>query len=44
MAKFHDVIKELGQVLPRPSAVFYAYASADTLWVAQTLYHCAPVK
>jgi hypothetical protein len=26
------------------SAVFHTYASADTLWVAQTLSHCTPVK
>jgi hypothetical protein len=30
----HDVTKKLGQVLPCPSAVFHAYASADTPWVA----------
>jgi hypothetical protein len=31
----HDVVKESGRVLPRPSAVFHAYASVDTPWVAQ---------
>jgi hypothetical protein len=30
----HNAVKESGQVLPRPSVVFYVYASADTLWVA----------
>jgi hypothetical protein len=30
----HDTVKESSQVLPRPSAVFHAYASADTPWVA----------
>jgi hypothetical protein len=29
---------------PYPSAIFHAYASADTSWVAQTLYHCTPMK
>jgi hypothetical protein len=40
----HDVTKKPGQVLPRPSAVFHAYASADTPWVAQTLSHYTSVK
>jgi hypothetical protein len=40
----HDLINKLGQVLPRPSAIFQAYASADTPWVAQTLSHCTTVK
>jgi hypothetical protein len=40
----HDVIKRLGWVLPHPSAVFHAYASADTPWVAWTLSHCTPMK
>jgi hypothetical protein len=40
----HDVIKKLGQVLPRPSAVFHAYASADTPWAAQTLSHYTSMK
>jgi hypothetical protein len=30
----HDTVKESGRVLPRPSAVFHAYASTDTPWVA----------
>jgi hypothetical protein len=37
VATVHEVIKELGQVLPRPSAVFHVNASADNPWVAQTL-------
>jgi hypothetical protein len=44
VATIHNTIKELGQVLPHPSAVFHAYASADTLWVAWTLSHYTPVK
>jgi hypothetical protein len=44
VATVHDVIKESGQVLPHPSAVFHMYASVDTPWVARTLSHCAPVK
>jgi hypothetical protein len=44
VATVHDVIKESGRVLPRPSAVFHAYASVDTTWVARTLSHCTPVK
>ncbi len=31
-------------VLPRPSVIFYSYASTDTPWVARTLSHCTPVK
>jgi hypothetical protein len=44
VATIHDVTKKLGRVLPRPSVVFHSYASMDTLWVAQTLSHCTPVK
>jgi hypothetical protein len=44
MAIIHNTVKESGQVLPCPNAVFHAYASMDTPWVAQTLSHCAPVK
>jgi hypothetical protein len=44
VATIHDVTKKLGRVLPHPSAVFQAYASADTPWVARTLSHCTPVK
>jgi hypothetical protein len=44
VATIHDVTKKLGQVLPHPSAVFHAYASADTPWVARTLSHYTPVK
>jgi hypothetical protein len=40
----HDVMKELGRVLPHPSVVIHAYASMDTPWVARTLSHCTPVK
>jgi hypothetical protein len=40
----HDAVKESGQVLPRPSVVFHAYASADTPWVAKTLSHYTSVK
>jgi hypothetical protein len=34
VAIVHDAVKESGRVLPRPSAVFHVYASADTPWVA----------
>jgi hypothetical protein len=44
VATVHDVIKELGQVLPRSSVIFHAYASADTQWVARTLSNWTPVK
>jgi hypothetical protein len=44
VATVHDVIKESGRVLPHPSAVFYAYASTETPWVARTVSHCTPVK
>jgi hypothetical protein len=44
VAIVHDMIKKLGWVLPRRSAVFHAYASVDTPWVARTLSHCTPVK
>jgi hypothetical protein len=40
----HDVTKKPGRVLPRPSVVFHAYASADIPWVAQTLSHFTSVK
>jgi hypothetical protein len=33
----HDVVKESGRVLPHPSAVFHAYASADTPWWLDTV-------
>jgi hypothetical protein len=35
VATVHNAVKESGQVLPRPSAVFHVYASADTSWVAR---------
>jgi hypothetical protein len=44
VATIHDEAKKLGRVLPRPSVVFHAYASADTPWVAQTLSHFTPVN
>jgi hypothetical protein len=44
MATVHNAVKESGRVLPHPSAVFHAYASADAPWVAQTLFHCTPMK
>jgi hypothetical protein len=40
----HDMTKKPGRVLPHPSDVFHAYASADTPWVAQTLSHYTSVK
>jgi hypothetical protein len=44
VATIHDVTKNPGRVLPRPSAIFHVYASADTPLVAWTLSHCTPVK
>jgi hypothetical protein len=44
VATIHDVAKKLGRVLPRPSAIFHAYASVDTPWVARTLSHYTSVK
>jgi hypothetical protein len=44
VATLHDTVKESGRVPPHPSAVFHAYASADTPWVSRTLYHCTPMK
>jgi hypothetical protein len=35
VATVHDTVKESGRVLSHPSAVFHAYASTDTLWVAR---------
>jgi hypothetical protein len=35
VAIVHDAVKESDRVLPHPSAIFHAYASANTLWVAQ---------
>jgi hypothetical protein len=43
-ATVHDEAKKSGRVLPRPSAIFHAYASTDTPWVARTLSHRTPVK
>jgi hypothetical protein len=40
VAKVHDTVKESSRVLPHPSAVFHAYASVDTPWLARTLSHC----
>jgi hypothetical protein len=40
----HDEAKKSGRVLPRPSAIFHVYFSADTPWVARTLSHCTLVK
>jgi hypothetical protein len=34
VATVHDMIKELGRVLPHPSAVFYTNASLDSPWLA----------
>jgi hypothetical protein len=44
VATVHDAVKELDRVLPHPSAIFHAYASTDTPWVARTLFHCTPRK
>jgi hypothetical protein len=44
VATVHDVIKKSGRVLPYPSVVFHAYASADTPWVIRILSHCTPMK
>jgi hypothetical protein len=44
VATVHDEAKKAGLVLPCPSAIFHAYASMDTPWVAQTLFHCTLVK
>jgi hypothetical protein len=35
VATVHDAVKESGRVLPCPSAIFHAYASADTPWVTR---------
>jgi hypothetical protein len=35
VATIHDAVRESGRVLPHPSAVFHAYALADTLWLAR---------
>jgi hypothetical protein len=35
VAIVHDAVKESGRVLPCPSAIFHAYASVDTPWVAR---------
>jgi hypothetical protein len=34
VATVQNVVKESGQVLPHPSAVFHAYTLTDTPWVA----------
>jgi hypothetical protein len=44
VATIHDVTKKPGRVLPRPSAVFHTYASADIPWVARTLSHFTSMK
>jgi hypothetical protein len=44
VATVHNMAKKSGRVLPRPSAMFHAYASVDTPWVAWTLSHYTPVK
>jgi hypothetical protein len=44
VATLHDVTKKSGQVLPCPSVIFHAYASADIPWVARTLSHYTSVK
>jgi hypothetical protein len=44
VAIVHDVVKELGRVLPHPSVIFHVHASANTPWLARTLSHCTPVK
>jgi hypothetical protein len=44
VAIIHDVTKKSGRVLPRPSAVFHAYASVNTPWVVRTLSHYTSMK
>jgi hypothetical protein len=44
VATIHDIIKESSGVLPHPSAIFHAYASADTSCIARTLSHYTPMK
>jgi hypothetical protein len=40
----HDDYQRVELDPPYPSAVFHAYASVGTSWVARTLSHCAPIK
>jgi hypothetical protein len=35
VATVHDMVKESGRVLPRPSVIFHTYASLNTPWVAR---------
>jgi hypothetical protein len=44
VATVHDTVKESGQIIPCPSVIFHAYASADTPWVARTLSYYTPMK
>jgi hypothetical protein len=44
VATIHDTVKESGRVLPHPSAVFHAYASTDTPWVAPTLSRITSIR
>jgi hypothetical protein len=44
VATIHDMTKKSGRVLPHPSAIFDAYASVDTPWVARTLSHYTSMK
>jgi hypothetical protein len=44
LATIHDMTRKPDWVLPHPSAIFHAYASVDTPWVAQTLSHYTSVK
>jgi hypothetical protein len=43
VAKVHDMVKEMIKA-HITLVVFYAYASADTPWVAHALSHCTPLR
>jgi hypothetical protein len=44
VATFHDEVKEMIRVHLTLLHVFYAYASADTLWAAHALSHFTSVR
>jgi hypothetical protein len=44
VAIIHDVVKKMIRAHLTLVHVFYAYALADTPWVAHALSHCTPIR
>jgi hypothetical protein len=44
VATVHNAVKETIRAHLTLVHVFHVYASVDTLWVADALFHCTPIR